>query len=254
MQPAMPRRLFGERTSQLLNSRRGTIVLGAVAALLAGLLLVVYLVQYRNSVNLANQPTPVLVAKRMIPKGTSISVAGTQNLLGLETIPQRHVRAGAVADSVALRGRVAIADIYPGQQLTIGDFTATTTEAIPTRITGSQRAVSVALDPARGLVGQVAAGDRVDVYVSLDGEAIGNVVKLILPNVLVLGAPGGPSGGLGANNAAATYVLRVKGADVARLAYATDNGTLWFAVRPSAKAKPASARVVTGQSMLFGHR
>ena len=58
-------------TTKVSQSRGWTLALGIAAAALAAILLIAYLVQYRSSVNDSTAPTPVLVAKNLIPKGTS---------------------------------------------------------------------------------------------------------------------------------------------------------------------------------------
>ncbi len=49
-------------SSKLWTTRQGTIVLGVAAAVLAAIALLVYLNQYRDSVNAKNAPLSVLVA------------------------------------------------------------------------------------------------------------------------------------------------------------------------------------------------
>lgn len=254
MQNALATRFFGERANRFLSTRRGTVVLGAAAALLAALLLLAYLNQYRNSVSAAGNPTPVLVANRLIPKGTSASIMASQGFFQLATIPQKHLKPGAVADPATLHGRVAIQDLAPGQQLTVADFSVTVGETLPTRITGTERAISVPVGGVQGLVGHLSAGDRVDVYVAIDGAAGGvsiPVVKLLMPDVYIMAAPGAPSGGIGSTPSTA-YVLKVDTSQAGRLAYAAEHGRLWLIARPSSGAKPSRAPLVTAQNLLFG--
>ena len=59
-----------EIAQNLFSTRRGSVLVGAAAAVIAGIVLVVYLHQYRNSVNSASAAAPVLVASQLIPKGT----------------------------------------------------------------------------------------------------------------------------------------------------------------------------------------
>ena len=237
-------------SGKLLNNRRATIMLGVGSALLAGIVLIVYLNRYRESLNTGAEPTSVLVAKQLITKGTSAAVVASQGLSDVLTIPRDQVKDGAVTDPATLKGRVAVGDIYPGQQLTLADFSATTTDAIPTRLTGDQRAIAIPFDSSHGMIGQVQAGDHVDLYVGLNGsQAAGAVLKLLLPDVLVLSAPGAPGGGVGASNDS-NFVFQVKSVAAAKLALASDQGTLWIVLRPSNQAKPTPNSLVTIQSLL----
>ena len=70
--------------------------------------------------------------------------------------------------------------------------------------------------------------------------------------MLVLGAPGysQASGGGGLNN----IVLRLEGADVARMLLATQEGELFFVLRPRTGAKPIKPEIVGLPSLLVGSK
>ena len=151
-------------TSKVTQSRGWTLGLGIAAAALAAILLIAYLVQYRSSVNASTEQTPVLVAKGLIAKGTSGTVIAEKGLFQAATLPKDDLKIGAISDPAYLNGRVAVADIFPGQQITTADVSAGLTDAIPTQLSGKQRAVAITTGAAQGLVGYVASGDHVDVY------------------------------------------------------------------------------------------
>jgi hypothetical protein len=71
----------------------------------------------------STEPGTVLLAKRLIPKGTSWSSIAAQNLFVVITIPKGQIAPRAISDPAVLQGRVAAADIYPHQQLETSDFT-----------------------------------------------------------------------------------------------------------------------------------
>ncbi len=130
-------------TTKVQQSRGWTLALGIAAAVLAAILLIAYLVQYRSSVNDSTAPTPVLVAKNLIPKGTSGTVIAEKQLFQAATLAKDDLKVGAISDPAYLNGRVAVADIFPGQQITTADLSAGLTDAIPTQLTGKQRAVAI---------------------------------------------------------------------------------------------------------------
>src|SRR6266536_5411313 len=74
--------------SRLLKTRQGTIAVGIAAAVLAAILLLVYLSNYRNSVKGSTEPVTVLVAKSLIPKGTTGTTIATKSLYVVTTIPK----------------------------------------------------------------------------------------------------------------------------------------------------------------------
>jgi Flp pilus assembly protein CpaB len=223
------------------NSRGWTLALGIGAAALAAILLVVYLNRYRSSVDAENAATPVLVAKNLIPKGTSGTIIAKQELFQVATLPKNDLKVGAISDPAYLNGRVAAADIFPGQQITTADLSVATTEAVPTTLTGAERAVAIPVDGARGLVGYTSQGDHVDIYVQLTG-ANGNVLTLLAPDVEILRVPAAGAGG--------AYVMKAPAALAQRLAFASDNGSLWFLLRPQVGAKKTPPLTITMQTLL----
>lgn len=221
------------KVSGRMSSRGWAIALGIGAVALAAILLVVYLDRYRDRVGGENAPTPVLVAKRLIPAGTPGTLVAQQSMYAATTLPAKEVEVGAVADPSYLSGRAAATDIFPGQQFTATDFAASDTAAVDSQITGTQRAISISIDNVHGSLSQLQAGDSVDVYTALGGRGGESLVKLFRPNVKVLAVPSvpGPSGG-------SNLVLRIETADAANFAYAADNTQFYFVLRPVVGAKP----------------
>ena len=78
----------------------------------------------------------MLVAKNLIPKGTSGIVIAEKQLFQAATLAKDDLKVGAISDPAYLNGRVAVADIFPGQQITTADLSAGLTDAIPTQLTG----------------------------------------------------------------------------------------------------------------------
>ena len=236
-----------EIAQNMFTTRRGSLLVGAAAAVLAGIILLVYLHSYRNSVNSASSSVSVLVAKNLIQKGTPGNIIGTSDQFQVASIPKKQLRVGALTDPSALAGRVAVADIYPGQQLTASYFAYATPGTLQTRIAGADRAINVQIDSEHGMVGQIAAGDHIDIYVGLNRQGPSGsqaIVKLLMDDVTVLRAPlGGGSG---------TYTLRAAGRQAGVLAFAADNGKLWFVLRPASGAKPVNPGFVSAQTLLLG--
>jgi Flp pilus assembly protein CpaB len=228
---------------KLLSTRGGTIGLGGAAALMAAFVLLLYLNQYRDSVASDSEPVTVLVANKLIEKGMPGDVVGLKRLFESEEAPKNQVRDGAITDPSTLRGRIAVEDIYPGQQLTVADF-GMTTQAIGAKLAGKNRAIAIPLDSARGMVGKVESGDRVDVFASLflrgaTGAQGRPVLKVVAQNALVLDAPAQTNAG-----------LRVTLDQAAQMAFAVDNGKVWVILRPRAGTGPTKPGAVTDRSLL----
>jgi Flp pilus assembly protein CpaB len=221
-----------------MSSRGWAIALGVGAVVLAAILLVVYLDRYRSRVAGENAPTPVLVAKQLIPAGTPGTLVASNSMYAPTTLPQKEVEVGAISDPAYLSGKAASVDIFPGQQFTATDFAASDTASVDSQITGTQRAFAISIDGVHGVSSQVMPGDNVDVYVSVAG-----VVKLFRPNVKVITTPAipGPAGG-------SNLVLRIDTKDAATWLYAADNSQL--VLRPVIGAKPTKPSQATAASLL----
>jgi pilus assembly protein CpaB len=230
-------------------SRSWAIVIGIGAAVLAGILLLVYLNRYRDSVAGETAPTSVLVAKSLIVKGTSGTQIASKELYQGVSLPNKEVKVGALADPAYLNGRVAVSDILPGQQLTTSDFTTATTTLAKTKITGRQRALSVSVDNVHGSTAQIEAGDRIDIYIALGARNGQSIVKLFRQNVLVLQSPTTVQTDTGevsqSSSDGSPFVLRVDTRDAADFAYAADNTQFWFVIRPQAGARPTRPDTAT---------
>jgi Flp pilus assembly protein CpaB len=244
--------------TRLVSTRRGTLLAALLIALLAGGSILLYLNSYRDSLQQQGALVTVLVAKQTIPKGTSGAVVAAKDLYTVTTIRESQLLEGAMSDPATLRDKVATREIFEGAQLTAVDFGAAG-DSLAAQLTDRQRVISVPLDSAHGLIGGIEAGNRVDVYAGfnvvplgpdgrpLDGGQGRPVTRLILADVPVL-AVGDKASGSGTTNVS----LGVDDVDAAKLAFASDNGKLWLALRPSAGAKASRPGIVTVETMLLG--
>jgi pilus assembly protein CpaB len=239
----------------LLKTRQGTIAVGIGAAILAAILLLVYLRSYRSSVKGSSEPVTVLVAKQLIPRGTSGQAVATKNMYVVTSVPKGQLKLGAISDSGALRGTVAANDIYPSQQLTSADFASTSAGALAAKLTTTWRAIALpSLDAAHGLTGAVQAGDHVDIYGQLSARSpagSGQVLGTLLRDVEVLSTPTSIAPGAAVSG---SYVLKVPSDQAGRVAFMAQNGTIWFVLRPATGAKGSHPAFVTSDNLFAGGR
>jgi Flp pilus assembly protein CpaB len=244
-----------EFAQKLTSSKRGTLLLAIVAAIVAGLLVLVYVNRYRDSVSAQSAPVTVLVAKSTIPKGTSGKVVAAEGLYTVSTIRQSQLLEGALSDPSSLVGHAAATEIPPGAQLTSAAFSATATTSAST-LTARQRVVSIPFDASHGATPDLTVGDHVDVYAGFNITPVGPtgiplaggqsrpVLKLVMQDVPVVRITAGGS--------ASEVSLKVNDLHAAQLAFATDNGKLWLAVRPASGAKASRPSIVTAETLLLG--
>ena len=194
--PMTRKKIAGPGFRGLLSTRQGALALAVLCALAATVILVFALGSYRKSVNTTVKQDTVLVATSLIPKGSSGDVIAAQQRFKATPVLAAQVSAGALSDSSFVRGKVAVSDILPGQQLTAADFTATAVSGFVAKLAPSQRAISISVDPSHGLGGVVQAGDHVDVYGSYSNSPTDQrpLIALVAADALVLAVPGAAAG------------------------------------------------------------
>jgi Flp pilus assembly protein CpaB len=237
-------------------TRRGAITIAATAAALAGIVLLAFVSQYKHDVQGGTVERSALIANQLIPKGTSGSVVVSEGLSKATSVQQDNLQAGVLSSAAGLAGRIATRDIYPGEQITAADF-ASNADPLRGELTGDQRAIAVPIDSAHGLIGEVRAGDKVDVLASFDPttSAAGRgqpEVRTLVQNVLVLKAPDGSGSPSTTANSMQNLTVRVTAAQAAQVAFAADNGKVWFVLRSPAGATNDAPSSVTLGSLEVG--
>ncbi len=242
-----------------LSSKSGSVVAAVVTAVLAGLIIMVFLNQYRESINKDGVPTPVLVASKLIEQGASGDSIGAAGLYQSKEVPRDQLKTGAVTDAAKLRGKVAVEDILPGQQLTAADFEPAG-HGLVTKLGAEQRGIKVSLDASHGLIGDVQKGDHVDVLSGfMVDTATGRprpMLRTLMQNLLVLDAPVGvnANGGRSGSSRPREVTLRVTNKQAPKLAFAADNGKVWLVLRPQNGKDSLEQSLVTLESLLLDSR
>jgi Flp pilus assembly protein CpaB len=239
---------------KLFSTRRGTLLVAAICALVAAVILIVAMQQYRHHVSAEGNQETVLVASGLIQKGTSGDAIAGGQLFRTRSVAVKQASTGAIADTAQLHGKVAAANIYPGQQLTAADFTGAA--GLAGELAPNERAITIPLNTAHGMLGQLHDGDYVDVYVDLNNEVNGRSVpvqRLLMEDIEVLRA-GSTSGG-GALSASTqsevgNVTLRVPASQAGALAFAAESGKVWLVLRPANAAPVNSPAAISTQSLL----
>jgi pilus assembly protein CpaB len=248
-------------TRKILSSRQGTFAFAGLAALIAAGVLMAFISGYKRSVDASAEPVTVLVAKGALPKGSSGDLIAQKGLFQATGLKREQVKDGAITDPASLRGQVAKHPIVRGQQLTTADF-GKPSDPVLSRLTDDTRAVTIPFDAAHGMIGQVQAGDHVDVYAGFQVQPDGAgrprpVLRELLQDVEVLEAPdpddkGANGVGGGGSRGDQGLVLRVPEMDAPQLAFSSDNGTLWIVLRPQAGATDHKPTAVVLSQLLAG--
>jgi pilus assembly protein CpaB len=256
--PPTPKRRPPKREARrMLSTRGGTTAIAALSALLAAGLLLVFLNQYRESVDVADDVETVLVAKSLIEEGSPGDVVAEHTLFQTTTVRKDDLKDGAISDPSSLKGKIATTDIFPGEQLVAEEFVGAT-PGIQNRLRGFNRAIAVPLDEAHGMIGNVKSGDHVDVLagIGLQQGASNNTratLRVIVRDALVLKAPDKPAAGAGGAGATKPVVLRVTDRKASEIAFAADVGKVWIVLRPKVGARESKSAPVTDlPSLILG--
>lgn len=243
-----------QEVQKLVSTRGGMVAVAAFVAVMAGVMLLFFLNRYRESVDASGKTVTVLVAKSLIEKGTPGDVIADKGLFETASVKQSQRKSGAIVDPSNLRGQAAADDVYPGEQLTIADF-AEAEGGVTNKISGRERAITLPLDSAHGMVGDVQTGDRVDVLAGFNGSSGAvqrPVLKTVMQNALVLRAPANSKGGVNGPNSTQDVVLRAPDEKTWDFAFASEFGKVWIVLRPQAGAEDSRPAVVTLESLLIG--
>lgn len=221
-------KLSSRRAGSALANRRTPMLVALVCAVLAGILIYLFVSHYSKTTTTVEAPTSmtVFVARSYIPAGMSEETIAAENLLKPVQIPISQAIAGAISDPSEVVGDVTTSAVATGQQVTGTDFVHGSTR-LATLVTGGSRAMAVALDSEHGLTSYLQPGDHVNI---MGGK--GSASELIFQNISVL------------ENAGGNVVLKMT--DKQALMLDADLGNsivLWMTLRP---AKGAKNTVPTG--------
>lgn len=240
-----------------MSYRLRNIGIAVVLAVLAALLTIFYVTNYKKSVQQGEDLVPVWVAARDIPVGTTGSEVSDRNLLRPLEIAQRSVVPGAISKPEQIEQLIATEKIYQGEQLTLNRFHQLGEQGIKAQLKGRLRAFELAGNEHQLLMGTMEEGDHVDFLGSLE---VGNGVKLtkvVLRDLLVLKAPdsGAVESKLGARpDEAFAAILAVTDAQSQKLFHVMINGDWHLELRPVTDAADSRDSVDNSATVMLGGR
>ena len=175
----------------MTKPRIRNVLVPAALAVLAAVLVGIYIASYRNNVNEGAGLVNVLVASRDIPAGTAGSSVASGGYLKTESVPKRTLVDGSVASAAPLTSKVTADPIYKGEQITLRQFKPLAQAGIFAKFSGRQRAIAVLGTPSQMLAGTLKDGDRVDVVATVRYHTGPSraTTRVVLKNLLVLEAP-----------------------------------------------------------------
>lgn len=227
--------------------RRTLLLVAALVVASLGTLLIFAYVRDADDRALKDQePQKVLVAKTLIKAGTSGADAQSNAAFETRNIPASAVIEGALSEIRPIENLVAVADIFPGEQIITAKF-ATSGETTILPIASGKIAISVQMGDPQRVAGFVQPGSEVVIFVSGDVIVRGAnatitenkaITTVLLPRVKVLAI--GPTtlrttatGAAGNKESLPTAILSLETtqAEAQKIIFAQNNGDLYFGLR-----------------------
>lgn len=172
------------RNEVRVSSRRTLILLGAVGlGLLAAFFLYTYVNGLEDDIKSDIQPVSVVVAAEPIPSGTLGEDAIDQVLVKNDSLPRENVPEGAVVNTDALNGKVALFDIPKNLPITLDMFVSPSEAQVSFRRRLENPewvTVTISVDQISGVAGLLVPGDEVNIMVPIEIENIEEVAEPLL--------------------------------------------------------------------------
>lgn len=179
-----------------MTYRIRNIVIAVGLALVAMLLTLLYVTNYRKSVQHNAATVHVYAATKDIPSGTNGADIVKQNDLHQLSVPRSDVVPGAISSPQQISNLVSTASIYSGEQITLRRFANRTEQGVRAQLHGLMRAIQIPGDANQLLAGTLQEGDHVDLVASVkypDPTSSPAAARVVLRNLLVLVAPTAPT-------------------------------------------------------------
>lgn len=238
-----------------MTYRIRNVLIAVGLALVAMLLTLFYVTNYKRSVQKGAESVQVYVAARDIAAGTAGEDIVKGKVLKAETVQRRDVVPGAISSPDQVANLVAAAPVYAGEQVTVRRFTDVAAQGIRSQLKGTERAVQVAGDANQLLAGTLQAGDHVDLVANLhDTSSSGEntaATKIVLRDLTVLTSPG-DGGKLSQSSSGTSAILAVSDTQVQRLFFVLKNADWTLELRPVVNAADSKDRTDDIKTVLGG--
>jgi len=237
-----------------MTYRIRNILVAIGLALVAMMLTLFYVTNYKRSVQKDASNVQVYVAARDVQAGTSGADLVKQHGFKTETIRRSDVVPGAISSPDQVGSLVLTAPLYQGEQITLRRFSDVAAQGIRAQLKGTMRAVQVTGDPDQLLAGTLQSGDHVDLVANLRVQAnsTASATRIVLRDLTVLTGPtdstlakvsSGPAGN-------ESVILAVTDTQVQRLFFVLKNADWTLELRPVVNTADSSERLETLETVL----
>jgi pilus assembly protein CpaB len=172
-----------------MGRRTVLLIVAALIAMLGTGMVLIYVRNADTRAEASQQPMQVLKAVQQIDAGETLADAQSAGKIQLGTVPKSQVLTGAVNSTVGMEKEVALATIYPNEQIVTSKFGSAGDEQALTMPDGDI-AISVQLTDTGRVAGFVSPGNNVAIFVNTtpatSGSGLASGTRLLLPKVKVI--------------------------------------------------------------------
>ena len=168
--------------------RRTLLLIAAlVVAALGTVLIFVYVNNVKKDAEGGAAPVDVLVATQQVAAGTTAADASNAGAFELQTVPTDAAAEGALTDISIISDQVALAPVFPGQQILAQMFGKPGSDT-GLNVPDDKLAISVQLGDPERVAGFVAPGSNVAIFATVSSTGTeGESTQVLLPEVEVIG-------------------------------------------------------------------
>lgn len=236
-----------------MTYRIRNVLIAVGLALVALLLTLFYVTNYKRSVQRDTANVQIYVAARDVQPGTAGSDMIKQHDLRTESVQRQDVVAGAISSPDQIASLILASPLYAGEQVTVRRFSDVAAQGIRAQLRGTMRAVEVPGDPSQLLAGTLQTGDHVDLVANLrtSANSTETATRIVLRDLTVLQGPtSGSASKVSSPTTTSSVILGVTDTQVQRLFFVLKNADWTFELRPVVNATDSAERVETIDSVL----
>jgi Flp pilus assembly protein CpaB len=238
-----------------MTYRVRNIAIAVGLALVAMLLTLLYVTNYKRSVQHSDSNVQVYVAAHDIVPGISGTELIKNHDLKTEEVAQRNVVAGAISNPEQIKNQVLSQPLLKGDEVSVRRFNDLAAQGLRGQLKGTTRAVQVAGDANQLLAGTLKAGDHVDLVANLRVSTTDQqsyATRIVLRDLSVLAVPSTSSGPTSAISGTNSVILAVTDTQVQRLFYVLKDADWTLELRPVVDPSDSPERIDTLTTVLTG--
>jgi Flp pilus assembly protein CpaB len=240
-----------------MTYRVRNIAIAVGLALVAAMLTLFYITNYKRTVQQGESQVHVWVAARDVAAGKSGAELTKTHAFKEVEVAKRSVVPGAISSTDQVARLVLSQPVFAGEQVTLRRFTDVQAQGIRAQLKGTMRAVQVPGDANQLLAGTLKPGDHIDVVGNVKISNLAGVTngvaatRIVLRDIDVLQVGSAPGAAKVDPNAQGSVVLAVTDTQVQKLYWVMRNAEWTFELRPVVDAADSSERMENLNSVLL---